>query len=79
MEEYLSVLKKAFIGDIYSEKYETLSDGGPRCYAEMTFYFKFIISIFSVNFSKNISQSFSSGLISSCINVLCRKTSIRTF
>ena len=48
MKEYLLILKKAFIGDIYNENYESLSDGGPRCYSEMTTFFKTIITVFSV-------------------------------
>lgn len=49
MNEYLSTkIKSAFIGDIYSEHYESLSDGGPRCFSEMTTFFKTSISICSV-------------------------------
>ena len=48
MHEYLLLIKKAFVGDIYNENYESLSDGGPRCYSEMTVFFKTMISIFSV-------------------------------
>lgn len=51
MEKYLFAIKKAFVGDIYSDTYESLSDGGPRCYSEMTTFFKTIISICSVFFS----------------------------
>ena len=49
MTEYLfTTLKNGFIGDIYNENYESLSDGGPRCYLEMTSFFKTSISICSV-------------------------------
>lgn len=59
MEEYLFVLKKAFVGDIYNENYESLSDGGPRCYSEMTTFFKTMITacsviLFYINIIKNI-------------------------
>lgn len=50
MEKYLFAIRRAFVGDIYSDTYESLSDGGPRCYSEMTTFFKTIISICSVFF-----------------------------
>lgn len=48
MKKYLFVIQEAFVGDIYSDNYESLSDGGPRCYNELTDFFRISISIISV-------------------------------
>lgn len=41
-------LHQHFYGGIYSDDYEELSDGGPKCFQDMDYNFRFLIATFSV-------------------------------
>lgn len=41
-------IRDIFAGGIYTHSYEVLSDGGPKCYADMDPTFRISIAIFSV-------------------------------
>ncbi len=43
----MDLLRQHFYGGIYSENYEEYSDGGPKCYEDMDYYFRLSIAVFS--------------------------------
>lgn len=44
----LANIKDALIGDIWSDTYETLADGGPTCYKELSDFYRISVTSASV-------------------------------
>jgi hypothetical protein len=57
----LQKIRDALIGDIWSDTYETLADGGPICYNELSDLYRVSITIISVKknpkFKKTLASS----------------------
>jgi hypothetical protein len=46
----MDIIRWALYGNIYTENYEHFSDGGPKCYGDMTNTFRITISAISAIF-----------------------------
>ena len=66
----LAKIKDAIIGDIWSDTYQTLADGGPTCYSELSDLYRLSVTIISVRLS-DISDSFYMNVFYLIMGLIC--------
>lgn len=54
MEGIVAKIKYGYFGGVYSDTYEEMSDGGPKCYESMSMQFRLIVTVISVAYNVNV-------------------------